>query len=235
MGFFNKVLAAEFDFSAIGQFFKNLYNGSFTGKLEELWDKLWDMVSMIHGFVPYILLALALVQLLFGKRLLGVQKFLGAFAIGYAASAVYLVPVIADMSAKLGDLGWIFCIVIGIIAILIRKVLYMAVYIAAFAYIPYYLVYSGTIVESIGGSYIYAGAAAAVVVILAVLLRKWVEMLGLSALGAYCVVATVDVQLGWYDMIPRIPGLPEFAFGLILVGVLTLIGFFVQVKTRKRY
>lgn len=235
MGFFNKVLAAEFDFSAIGQFFKNLYNGSFTGKLEELWDKLWDMVSMIHGFVPYILLALALVQLLFGKRLLGVQKFIGAFAIGYAASVVYLVPLIADLSAKLGEFGWIFGIVVGIIAILIRKVLYMVVYIAAFAYIPYYLVYSGSIVESFGGNYIYAGAAAAAVVILAILLRKWVEMLGLSALGAYCVVATVDVQLGLYDKIPRIPGLPEFAFGLILVGVLTLIGFIVQVKTRKRY
>ncbi len=231
MEFFNKVLAAEYDFSAIGQFFKNLFNGSFTGKVEALWDKLWDMVSVIHPFVAYILLALALVELLFGKRLLGLQKFIGMFALGYAATVVYLVPVLADLIPALADFGWIVGIVVGIIAILLRKVLYILLYIVAFAYIPYYLVYSGSIVASIGGSLIFAGAAAGVVVVLALLLRKWVEMLGLSALGAFCITKVLDVKLGVIDMIP----FDGMIVGLAMVGVLTLIGFIIQVKTRKRY
>ncbi len=231
MDFFKKVLAAEFDFDAIGQFFKNLFNGSFTGKVEALWDQLWGMVSVIHPFVGYLFLALALVQLLFGKRLLGFQKFVGAFAVGYAASVVYLVPVLADLIPALADFGWIVGIVVGIIAILLRKILYMAVYIIAFAYIPYYLVYSGSLVEAIGGNMIIAAAVAAVVVILAIVLRKWVEMLGLSALGAYCITKTLDVKFGVIDMIP----MDGMLVGLIIVGVLTLIGFIIQVKTRKRY
>jgi len=231
MEFLNKVLAAEYDFGAIGQFFKNLWNGSFTGKVEALWDSLWGMVSVIHPFVAYILLALALVELLFGKRLLGVQKFLGAFLLGYAATVVYLVPVLADLHAVFADFGWIVGIVVGIIAILLRKVLYMVVYIVAFAYIPYYLVYSGALVASFAENMIFAGAAAAVVVLLAILLRKWVEMLGLSALGAYCITKVLDVKLGVIDMIP----FDGMIVGLAMVGVLTLIGFIIQVKTRKRY
>ena len=233
MNFLNKVLAAEYDFSAIGQFFKNLYNGSFTGKVEALWDKLWGMAAVIAPFVAYILLALAAIELLFGKRLLGLQKFLGAFALGYAGAYVYLVPVLADLVPALAEYGWIIALVVGVIAILLRKIIYIVVYIAAFAYIPYFIVYSGAIAPLAGfaGNLVVAGAAAGVVVLLALLLRKWVEMLGLSALGAYCVTKVLDVKLGVIDMIP----FDGMIVGLAMVGVLTLIGFIIQVKTRKRY
>ena len=136
MNFLNKVLAAEYDFSAIGQFFKNLYNGSFTGKVEALWDKLWGMLPVNETIVACILLALAAIELLFGKRLLGLQKFLGAFALGYAGAYVYLVPVLADLVPALADYGWIIALVVGVIAILLRKIIYIVAYIAAFAYIP---------------------------------------------------------------------------------------------------
>lgn len=231
MEFFNKVLAAEFDLNAIGQFFKNLYNGSFTGKIEELWDKLWGMVSVIHPFVGYLLLALALVELLFGKRLLGFQRFIGVFAVGFAACTVYLLPVLEELIPALADFGWIVSIVVGLIAVLLRKLIYILVYIAAFAYIPYYLVYSGALLPAFGGNLIYAGAAAGAVVLVALLLRKWVETLGLAALGAFCVTKILDVKFGVVDMIP----FDGMIVGLAIVGVLTLIGFIFQVKTRKRY
>lgn len=231
MEFFNKVLAAEFDLSAIGQFFKNLFNGSFTGKIEALWDKLWGMVSVIHPFVGYILLVLALVELLFGKRLLAFQRVLGAFFVGFAACSVYLIPLLADLVPALADYGWIVSIVVGLIAVLLRKLIYIVVYIAAFAYIPYYLVYSGSLLPGFAGNLIYAGVAAGVVVLLALLLRKWVETLGLAALGAFCVTKVLDVKFGVVDMIP----FDGMIVGLAIVGVLTLIGFIFQVKTRKRY
>jgi hypothetical protein len=56
-------------------------------------------------------------------------------------------------------------------------------------------------------------------------------MLGLSALGAYCITKVLDVKLGVIDMIP----FDGMIVGLAMVGVLTLIGFIIQVKTRKRY
>ena len=162
MDFFTKALAAEYDFNAIGQFFKNLYNGSFTGKIAEIWDSIWGALSAIHPFVGYLLLALALVELFLGKRLLGFQKFLGGFAIGYAASVIYLVPVFADLIPAIGDFAWIIGIVFGVVGVLLRKPIYMVVYIIAAAYIPYYVVYSGTLVESLGGQLAIAAAAAVV-------------------------------------------------------------------------
>ena len=233
MELINKVLAAGYDLNAIGQFFKRLYNTSFTGKVEALWDKLWGMVAVIHPFVTYILLALAVIQLLFGKRLLGLQKFLGAFALCYAGTVYYIVPKLTSLVPALADYGWIIAIVVGIIGILLRKVVYMVSYIVAFAYIPYFIVYSGKIsfIAGFAGNLVVAGAAAAAVVLLALLLRKWVETLGLAALGAYCVTLVLDVKFGVVDMIP----FDGMLVGLAMVAVLTLIGFIIQVKTRKRY
>ncbi len=226
MEFFNKVLAAEYDFSAIGQFFKDLYNGSLTGSLREMWDNILGIPA-----VAYVLLVLALLQLFAGKHLLGIQKFVGGFAVGYAASVVFLAPVLADLIPAIADYAWIVGIVFGVIGVLIRKVIYMAVYIIAFAYIPYFVLYSGTLVEALKGQLVIAAAAAVVIVVLAIVLRKWVEMLGLSALGAYCVTKILDVKFGVVALIP----LDAKLVTLILIGVLTLIGFIIQVKTRKRY
>ena len=239
MEFINKVLAAEFDFGAISEFFKKLWDGGFAGKVEGLWDQVWGMLAVIHPFVAYILIALGAIELLFGKRLLGFQKFIAAFAVGFCASSVYLVPLVADLIPAIADFGWILAIVVGIIAILLRKVIYMVVYIAALAYIPYMVVYSGMIVESIGGNLIFAGAAAGVVVLLGLIFRKWFEMIGLSAFGAWAIVKVLDVKLGVIDtvhgLLPEALGLRGPVIGLIFVGVLTLIGFIFQAKTRKRY
>ena len=238
MGFIDKVLGAKFGFDAIGKFFKGLYEGGFSGKVEELWDKLWDMLAVIHPFAIYILLALSLVQLLFGKRLLAFQRFIGCFAVGYAAAVVYLVPVLESLVAAIVDYAWIVGIVCGVIAVLLRKLIYIVVYIAAFAYIPYYLVYSGKIVPSIGNNLIYAGVAAAAFVVLALLLRKWVETLGLAALGAHCTILCLDKAFNIFEPIMNLSFIPAngmFYISLAVLGVLTLIGFVIQVKTRKRF
>ena len=231
MDFLKKIFAAEYDFDAMGQFFKNLYNGGFAGFLKDTLDSIFGATSAIQPILGYLLLVLALIQLFLGKRLLGAQKLIGCIVVGYAASVAYLVPVLANWAAFFGDQPWIVGIVFAVIGGLFYKFFYMVAYVFAFAYIPYFLLYSGTLTAALAGKAVIAGAAAAVIVVFAIVFRKWFEMLGLSALGAYCVIKVLDVKFGVIELLQ----MDAKTISLILIGVLTLIGFIIQVKTRKRY
>lgn len=235
----DKILGA--DFSKIAGVYENVYNGFFNEKVAGLWDKLWNMVSVIHPFVAYILIALGAIELLFGKRLLGVQKFFGMFCIGCGATVAYLVPLIPFEG--IAKYAWIVGIVAGVVAILLRKFLYMVLYIGAFAFFPAWLLYSGAIsaLSSFAGNLIVAAAAGVVVAILAILLRKWVEIWGLSIFGAWAVVTVLDKPAYGIGVVDKICGAVPFladmpvVVGFVLLGVLALIGIIFQTKTRKRY
>ena len=235
----DKILGA--DFSKIEGVYEKIYNGFFNEKVAGLWEKLWDMVSMIHPFVAYILIALGAVELLFGKRLLGVQKFFGMFCIGCGATVAYVVPALP--LDGIAEYAWIIGIVVGVIAILLRKFLYMVLYIAAFAYFPAWVLYSGAItaLSSFSGNLIVAAAAGGVVALLAILLRKWVEIWGLSIFGAWAVVTVLDKPEYGIQIVDKICGSVPFLAGMpvivgfVILGVLALIGIIFQTKTRKRY
>ncbi len=235
----DKILGA--DFSKIEGVYEKVYNGFFNEKVAGLWEKLWNMVSMIHPFVAYILIALGAIELLFGKRLLGVQKFFGMFCIGCGVTVAYLVPMIPFES--IGKYAWIIGLIAGVVAILLRKFLYMVVYIAAFAYFPAWLLYSGQIgaLASFQGNLIIAAAAGAVIALLAILLRKWFEIWGLSIFGAWAIVTVLDKPKYGIQIVDKICGKVSFlanqpvVVGFVLLGVLALIGIIFQTKTRKRY
>ena len=234
-----KILGASF--SKFQGVYEKVYNGFFSGKVEEIWNKLWDMVSMIHPFVAYILIALGAIELLFGKRLLGVQKFFGAFCVACGVTVAYIVPRIPfDGIAKY---ALIVGLVAGVIAVLLRKFLYIVTYIGAFAFFPAWLLYSGTIKALAGfsGNLIYAAAAGAVVALLALILRKWFEIWGTAIFGAWAIVKVLDLpkyKIGIVDMIcdkvAFVENMPVIV-GFVLLGVLALIGIIFQTKTRKRY
>ncbi|MBP3606604.1 MAG: hypothetical protein J6J66_08420 [Clostridia bacterium] len=232
----DKILGA--DFSKIAGVYEKVYNGFFSGKVEAVWEKLMSLLSVIEPFLPYVLIALGAIELLFGKRLLGLQKFFGMFCIGYGAAVAYLVPVIPFEG--IAKYAWIVGIVVGVVGILLRKFLYMVLYIGAFAFFPAWVLYSGQIAaaSALAGNLIVAAAAGAVVAILAILLRKWVEIWGLSIFGAWAIVTVLDKPKYGIQIVDKICGLTvnqPVIIGFVLLGVLALIGIIFQTKTRKRY
>ena len=231
----DKFIKAEFGFAEIGKWFSDLYEKATTADVVK---GIWEMVEKVFTDFALIasiaLIVLSLVQVFFGKKLLGLQKFLAFLAVGFACGVVLVAPLLPAVP------GWIIGAVVGVVAALLCKFLYVIAYIVGVGYSVYLLAYP-LVLNFVGAEMqmIVAAAAAAVAIVLALLLRKWLEMLGTAALGGYCLALSIDsllVQLvgGGFD---RIKLTHEYADIIVLAitGVAALIGFIVQVKTRRRY
>jgi len=232
--FFEKV-AAGFSFDEIGAWFKDLF-GKVTaegGPVETYWSTGLDFIKgllPLAWILPAILIALSLVQVFAGKKLLGIQKFVACFVVGYALGAVLLTPVIAELFA-IAD--WIVGLVVGVIAALLCKPIYFLSYVVAAGYGVYALCMSDVLPEAIASftnNWIVALVAAVVAIVLVLILRKWIEMLGTAALGAWTLYLSVEALLLTFDL--SFDSAYELWWKFGTLAVAGILGFIVQVKTR---
>lgn len=204
-------------------------------------DKIVDLVKEYVYLLPAvaitgILLALSLIEVFAGKKLFGLQKFIGFFGLGLVAGIHFVSPII-NTYVTLSP--YIIGLVVGVVAALLYRPLYFVCYAGGIGFITYYVLVKGLYLPEMITAYtkeqmIISLAAAVVVVVIALLLRKWIEMLGLSALGAcgvfYCITKLMAqlANVGFAEAV-------YVYFQIGIIAVVTLIGFIVQVKTRKRY
>ena len=231
--FFECIKNAELDFTGVWELLVAIYTAiSTNATVVALWEGLMGLISVVLPYMTYILLALCVVETFFGKKLFGLQKFLLFLTVGFTAGIQYVAPLITGL---LPIPEWVVGLVVGIVCALLCKFLYFVVYVVAAGYSVYMIAYSGAYLSFVTnftkGNLIIALVCAAVAVVVALLLRKYIEMLGTAALGAWGVVTYVKAI---YDFTALVPG-SEALVGLIAFGVIALIGFAVQVKTRKRY
>ena len=230
--FFESVINAEFDFAAIGEWFAGLWASFFASPFYmEIETLVEDLLSSAGIIVTAVLLVLSLIQVFAGKKLLGFQKFVAFLTMGFVCGVVFLAPVV---DGALPDVipAWATGLVVGVIAALLCKPLYFLTYVCAAAYSVYYICYAGMITEFTQENMIISLVAAVVAVVLVLVLRKWVEMLGTALLGAWCTYLCVDTLLGGFE---NMLGDSTEIVMWIAIGVIALIGFIVQVKTRRRY
>lgn len=226
--FFASVANGEFGSAAIGEFWSTFAASSIYVEIESLVTSLLPAIAIVG-----VLLALSLVQLFVGKKLIGFQKFLAFFAIGFACGVMFLAPVV-DTIMVLPP--WISGLVVGLVAALLCKPLYFLSYIFTAGYSVFAICFVGEFLPEVTaftqGNLIYSLVAGGVALILALILRKWVETLLSAFLGAWCTFQCVDALVGGLENM--LADSTELVMW-IAVGVLTLIGFIVQVKTRRRY
>ncbi len=236
-GFFASVIGAEFDFAAIWESIVGVYWAFIASPT---YIEIETFVSGLLLNVPAIavtgaLLVLSLIQLFAGKKLLGFQKFVACFAVGFAYGIVFLAPFV-DTVIVLPH--WISGVVVGAIAALLCKPVYFLTYVGAAAYAMYFVCYTGAVLPELTAftceNKIYSLVAAAVAVLLVLIFRKWIEMIGTSALGAWCTYLCVDTLVGGFANIEALASSIELV-KWIAIGVVALVGFIVQVKTRRRY
>lgn len=235
-GFFESVINAEFDFAAIWESILGVWAALTASpayiEIKAFIDGLLSNVPAMA--VTGVLLVLSLIQVFFGKKLLGFQKFIACFAVGFAYGVVFLAPFV-DTVFQMPH--WISGVVVGAIAALLCKLVYFLLYIGAAAYSVYFIAFSGTILPEVTAftkdNMIYALIAAVVAVVLVLVLRKWIEMLGTSTLGAWCTFLCVDALAGLSTMEALASSYDIVKW--VAIGVIALIGFIVQVKTRRRY
>jgi len=239
----------------------NLFNGTVT--LESMWawiTGLYDSVkasadvanvlTTIEGYLAVlhpaliagIFIALSLVVAFFGKKLLGLMKFLACFVIGYGVGVFYLTAPIQTVFADIQP--WIIGLVVGFVAALLCAVIYFLVYFVGSAYVLFLLLYGGTVLPEVvsgifAGNFVVSIAVAAGVAVVLLLLRKWIEMLGTAVLGGWLTYLSVGSLLtalmgyGFEGIEAIAPYLTIVMW--VIIAVVALPAFAVQVRTRRRY
>ncbi len=228
------LINAEYDFKAIGEWFKSVYETiSTNADISGLWASFTSILNMLPLIATgAIFLVLSLVEVFFGKKLLGIQKFLLCFAVGYTASVAYLAPLLPE---GFTIPSWIIGVVVGAVAALLFKLIYFLAYIVAAGYSVYIICMGGfylpeAVAPMVKGNMVIALAAGAVAIVLALIFKKLIEMAGTAALGGWFV---------WLSLIKLFAGLniqllDEGLIKIIVIAVVALLGAIVQIKTRKR-
>ena len=231
------LINANVELKGIGEWFTGIYESTTTqGAVAGIWEMLTAYCKLIPAVTAIVLLAISLLQVFAGKKLLPLEKFLGAFFVGFIAGAHFIYPII---SGFLPVTDFIVGIVVGVVAALICKLVYFLAYILVIGYPVYYLCFSGSINAMFTKNMMMSAIAAGAAILLALILRKWVEMLGTAVIGGYCVFISLDMLLvalikGGFDQIVFTAPYVE----IIKIAVLALFGFFgfiCQVKHRRRY
>ncbi len=237
---------------SISTIFENIKNGTFKwssftelytsqsdafkaeADIAPIWDKITGWLEVVAPYMAYILLAVGLIVALFGKKLLPIAKFLGFFLIGFGAGVLYLSPVVDKVWAIP---SWIVGLVIGVIAAVFCKIFYYLLVALVSGYAMYSVCYTAGVLPAVTkfteGNLLYSLIAAAVVILIVLLLLKWVEMLGTAFLGGYLFTVSLNTAVNFMGL-DFIQNFKTIVFWVI-VGIVALVGFIVQVKTRKRY
>lgn len=234
--FINCIVEARFGFKYLYELLLELWSSiTANPNIEAICSKLTSLVSPIANFLPYIVVILGLVICLFGKKMEGVIKFIIFFLLGFVLGIHFLAPVIPP---EVPIPEWVVGLVVAIIAAVLYKFLYVVVYSAFVLYPVYRLCYYGFFIieEPIftTGKALASLAVAAIVLVISFLLFKFVDMLLTSALGALIAVSAFSAWIYDLGAISAF-GQKSWIFELCVMGVITLAGFAVQVKTRRRY
>ena len=229
----DSILHGEVTFEQLGDIVKGMWKVFVEADgFSSLWDKIISFLTPFGVIVPAVLLVLSLVQAFFGRKLLGFQKFVGFFALGYLAGASMLHGLLVDVGIGIPD--WIIGIVAGIVLALLSQFLYIVLYIVISGYAMYMMTMGGQVLpEGITvmtvDNMVLSLVIVAVVVLLMLIFRKWVEMIGTSVLGGYLTAISLEGVL-----LSLTGSEPGEAIRIVVLVAVAILGFFVQIKTRRR-
>lgn len=146
-----------------------------------------DFVAELGGAFQFLLIALCLVVGLFGRRLSGVIRVALLFVIGFVASVYWVVPVVQEFVPTVPTL--VIAISIGLFAAVMSRMIYNFVYIGCIGVDVYNICFGALFFVELTsltkGNLGLSIGVAAVAVIIALLLRKYLEMLFTAGLGAF--------------------------------------------------
>ena len=191
--------------------------------------KLWDMFYSLP-FIHTLSLAVCLTVAFFGKKIFSLLRFLYFLVIGYAVGLVIVAPILIPIMPMLPD--WVVGLVIGFISAIVSKVLYYVVLGLIVRY-AVHLALLPLLSELIWLIMIVSFIIAVGAVVLIFKLRKYVEIIITSGLGAWAFAIALTVwwdytKLGFLDGI-------EWLGIMIVTLVVGAFGFIVQFKMRERY
>ena len=234
------LIAAKVELSGIGEWLTGIYETTTTqGAVAGIWDMLKAYLELIPAATALAFLAFAFIEVFAGKKILPLQKFLGSFFVGFIAGAYFIYPMVA---AILPVTDLMVGLVVGVVAALVCRLVYFLAFVLCIGYPVYFLCMTGAIAPlaaMTAENMTMSGAVALGVVFVALLFRKWVEMLGTAVFGGLLVFLALDDLLialigGGFDLLVFTAPYVEIIKPAI-IAIFGFFGFVYQAKHRRRF
>ena len=221
--FISALLGAEMSFADLGReiaaFFADL---AVKPGAESVFGFFSSGLARGEVVLPTVFFLLSLFMTLFGKRMLSLLRFIAFFALGYVLGVAFLVPAVNAVFPSFAP--WIIAMTAAIVLSVLSKPLYFAAYVLVFGTLSYVLVGN-----ALGAGTVPSAVAALALVALALIFRKYFEMLYTSLLGAFLMCKAIMVF--WdFTAFSALPWIPL----TVVTMVLGLVGALVQFRTRQK-
>ena len=200
-----------------------------------IWDSLMHWIYSARILIISLLIVLCLGVAFFGKKIIGVIKFAFFFVVGFAVGTHYLAPL---LPAEIDIPAWIIGVVLALIAAVLYRFLYIICYTVTVGYSAYVFAYYGFFTNS-DAVYSTGRATACLIValvflVLALVFRKYVEMVLTAFLGSWSAVLLFRYHICKFEKLALFSGHFWIAI-MIPTVILTAVTAVVQIKTRRRY
>ena len=226
---FDALKNGTYGFQQIFAYLVELWNTIFASEhISVMMEWYKTTVAPFAQYVPYVLVGIYALVLLFGQRLLGVIRFVGFLLVGFVLGTYYLATPVASFFPQLPP--WAVGLIVGVVCAFLGKILYHVFYTVIAGYGMYLVCITGMVLPEIKGNYVVALIVAAIAIVLAYVLRGFIERFGTAFAGAYGVLFLVR---GWYDFTTFVPGYETW----VLLGasaVVAILGYLVQNSIKKK-
>lgn len=191
------------------------------------------VVASLGNLFPVLAIALCLFVGLFGRRFVDAIRFILLFAIGFVASVYWLAPLVHQYLPDIPALA--VGIAVGLLAAVLSRMIYNFVYMGCIGFDTYNICFNALFIPSLtemtkGNLALSIGIAAAAV-LLALLVRKYLEMIITAAAGG---VGIAYFAKGYFDFTTLVDFDPMVTL-LAVGGAVGLLMFFYQYRNRVIY
>ncbi len=190
-------------------------------------------VAALGIYYPIILVTLCLAIGLFGRRQSGLIRVIFLFAVGFVASVYWLAPIVQGLIPAIP--GYAIGLACGIFAAVMSKMVYDFVYIGCIGFDVYNICFNAmflaTLTAYTKGNLALSVGVAVIAVILALLIRKYLEMLLTAVVGGIG-IAYFFKMIFDYTVYINLDGTTAF---LVVGAVLAIPMFIYQYYNRVLY
>jgi len=234
--FFTCVKEARFTFDVVKDWLVSVFlSVRENPDIAVIWDSLMHWIYSARVLLITILIVLCLGVAFFGRKIIGVIKFCFFFVVGFVVGTHYLAPLLPD---EIDIPAWIIGVVIALIAAVLYRFLYIILYTVTIGYGAYVFAYYGFFSKS-EAAFSNGRATACIIValvflVIALIFRKYVEMVLTAFLGSWCAVLLFRYHICKFEKLAMFSGHFWVAI-MIPTIVLTAVTAVVQIKARRRY
>ncbi|MBE6644216.1 MAG: hypothetical protein E7612_02405 [Ruminococcaceae bacterium] len=230
------VKEGRFTFGIIRDWFGSVWSAMVSNSdLSSIWQGLLNAVAPIKAIFFTLLIVCCLCVAFFGRKIMGAVKFSAFLLAGFCTGVHFIAPL---LPSQIAIPSWIIGLVIALIAAVLSRFLYVILYFVFFGYGTYsfilYLFLLNPAEAYTDTKAIVCLIVAALITVLAFVFRRFVEMAVTSLLGAWAATGLVVKFI--YDFSAwSLFGGNDWLGIIIFASLISMLSFFVQFITRRRY